>query len=245
MGNLIKINNLNKAFGNNHVLKGINLEINQNEVVSIIGSSGSGKSTLLRCINTLESFDSGDILIDDKSILDYSQKDLHTTVGIVFQNFNLFNNMSVLENCIAPQTTVLKRDYESAKDKALMLLQKVGLSDFINQSATSLSGGQKQRVAIARALAMDPKILLFDEPTSALDPEMVDEVLKVMKDLANDEDLTMIVVTHEMSFANDVSTKVVFMDDGVVLEANTPQEIFNNPKEARTQAFLKRFRRGL
>lgn len=244
MSNLIQINNLNKSFGNNHVLKGINLEINKNEVVSIIGSSGSGKSTLLRCINTLESFDSGDIIVDGNSILDIDQKTLHTTVGIVFQNFNLFNHMSVLENCIAPQTTVLKRDYESAKAKALMLLEKVGLSDFINQSSTSLSGGQKQRVAIARALAMDPKILLFDEPTSALDPEMVDEVLKVIKDLAM-EDLTMVVVTHEMSFAHDVSTKVVFMDNGVILEAGRPEEIFNNPKEARTQAFLKRFRRSL
>ncbi len=239
---LISIHNLKKSFGNNCVLRNINLDIHRGEVVSIIGSSGSGKSTLLRCINTLESFDDGDITLNGKSILETDTVELHTQVGIVFQNFNLFSNLSVLENCIQPQMVVLKRSREEATAKAEELLRKVGMIEAMHQNVMQLSGGQKQRVAIARALAMNPKILLFDEPTSALDPEMVGEVLEVMKDLAQ-EDLTMVVVTHEMSFARDVSTHVVFMDGGVVLEHGTPEEIFNNPQEDRTKAFLSRYRR--
>ena len=238
---LVSIQNLHKSFGSLEVLKGVTLDVNRGDVVSIIGSSGSGKSTLLRCINDVESFDDGDVAIDGTSIRQLKGRELNTSVGIVFQNFNLFNNLTVLENCVKPQMVVLNRTREAAEETALDLLRKVGMEQFANKNAIQLSGGQKQRVAIARALAMNPKVLLFDEPTSALDPEMVGEVLQVMKDLAN-ESLTMIVVTHEMGFARDVSSHVVFMDNGVVLESGTPEAIFNNPQEVRTQAFLARYR---
>ncbi|MEG0327689.1 MAG: amino acid ABC transporter ATP-binding protein [Erysipelothrix sp.] len=237
----IKIQNITKQFGNLEVLKGINLSVNQGDVISIIGSSGSGKSTLLRCINRLETFDGGDILIDEVSLKDLDSKTLNTKVGIVFQSFNLFNNMTVLENCIKPQTIVLGRSIEEAETKSLELLDKVGMLAFKDKHVLQLSGGQKQRVAIARALSMDPEVLLFDEPTSALDPEMVGEVLEVMKSLTL-EGLTMIIVTHEMAFAKDVSDTVYFMDGGVVLESGTPDQLFNNPQQKRTQEFLSRFR---
>lgn len=237
----IKIQNITKQFGDLEVLKGINLSVNQGDVISIIGSSGSGKSTLLRCINRLETFDGGDILIDETSLKDLDSKTLNTKVGIVFQSFNLFSNMTVLENCIKPQTIVLGRSTEEAERKSLDLLDKVGMLAFKDKHVLQLSGGQKQRVAIARALAMDPEVLLFDEPTSALDPEMVGEVLEVMKSLAL-EGLTMVIVTHEMAFAKDVSDTVYFMDGGVVLESGTPDQLFNNPQQKRTQEFLSRFR---
>lgn len=238
---IISVKNITKKFDHLEVLKGIDLDVHKGEVISIIGSSGSGKSTLLRCMNALETFDSGDILLNDESIATMDSKKLHTNVGIVFQNFNLFNNLNVLENCVKPQMVVLGRSRDEAEANALELLDKVGMKDFAKSNAIQLSGGQKQRVAIARALAMDPKVLLFDEPTSALDPEMVGEVLGVMNDLAS-EDLTMVVVTHEMQFASEVSDRVVFMDGGVILEQGTPDEIFNNPQKDRTQAFVSRFR---
>lgn len=238
---IVSIQDLHKSFGNLEVLRGINLDIYRGEVVSIIGSSGSGKSTLLRCLNDLESFQQGDVLFEGTSIRTLDSKTLHTNIGIVFQSFNLFNNLSVLENCVLPQVKVLGRSHKDAERIAMDLLRKVGMDEFSNKNSLQLSGGQKQRVAIARALAMNPKVLLFDEPTSSLDPEMVGEVLQVMRDLTQ-EDFTMIVVTHEMSFAKDVSSKVVFMDGGVVLEAGTPEEIFNNPQEERTRTFLSRFR---
>lgn len=238
---IIKVENLFKSFGSNEVLKGISLNINKGEVISIIGASGSGKSTFLRCLNDLETFDQGSILLSGNDIRSLDTKTLHTSVGMVFQNFNLFNNLSVLENCVQPQTVVLGRTKQEAEEIALKLLDKVGMSSFASQNSASLSGGQKQRVAIARALSMNPEVLLFDEPTSALDPEMVGEVLTVMKDLAQ-ENFTMIVVTHEMAFARDVSDRVIFMDGGVIAEEGSPDEIFTNPKEERTQAFLSRFR---
>ena len=238
---IIEVSNLYKSFGNNTVLKGVDMTINTGEVISIIGASGSGKSTFLRCLNDLEQFNEGSILLNGTSISELDTKSLHTQVGMVFQNFNLFNNLSVLENCVQPQTVVLGRTKSEAEAIALELLQKVGMEQFANQNATSLSGGQKQRVAIARALAMNPKVLLFDEPTSALDPEMVGEVLSVMQDLAN-ENFTMVIVTHEMAFARDVSDRVIFMDGGVVAEEGTPEQIFSNPQEERTKAFLSRFR---
>lgn len=238
---IIEVRNLVKSFGNNKVLKGIDLSVNRGEVISIIGASGSGKSTFLRCLNDLEQFSEGTILLNNTSIELLDTKSLHTQVGMVFQNFNLFNNLSVLENCVQPQTVVLGRSKAEAEAIALELLDKVGMRQFANQNSTSLSGGQKQRVAIARALSMNPQVLLFDEPTSALDPEMVGEVLAVMQDLAT-ENFTMIIVTHEMAFARDVSDRVIFMDGGVVAEQGTPDELFNNPQEERTKAFLSRFR---
>jgi ABC-type polar amino acid transport system, ATPase component len=238
---VVKIQNLKKSFGKLEVLKGINLSVNEGEVVSIIGSSGSGKSTLLRCINTLETFESGIIYILGNDLNTISAKQLHTDVGIVFQSFNLFNHLSVIENCIIAQINVLKVTKEAATKRAEELLKKVGMMQFKDSMPEQLSGGQKQRVAIARALAMKPKVLLFDEPTSALDPEMVGEVLNVMKTLAK-EGLTMIVVTHEMGFAREVSTKVIFMDKGVVVEENDPINFFENPEHERTKAFLSRVR---
>jgi len=234
---ILEIKNLHKAFDEREVLKGIDLSVNKGDVVAIIGSSGSGKSTLLRCINELETFDSGQITVLSEDIKTMNDKDLHTKVGIVFQSFNLFGHLTVLQNCVLPQTKVLDKDKEEAKRYAIELLTKVGMGDFIDVYPAQLSGGQKQRVAIARALAMDPQILLFDEPTSALDPEMIGEVLAVMQQLAV-EGLTMVVVTHEMGFARDVSTEVVFMDQGVIAEKNNPKAFFQNPKQERTKAFL-------
>ena len=237
----IEIKNLAKTFGDHDVLKDISLSINKGEVVSIIGSSGSGKSTLLRCINLLEEPTSGDILIDEKSAINnqMSKEQLATKVGMVFQSFNLFNNMNVLKNCMIGQMTVLKRDKETAKANAMKYLNLVGMTQFINARPSQLSGGQKQRVAIARALAMDPECLLFDEPTSALDPEMVGEVLDVMKNLAK-TGLTMIIVTHEMQFARDVSDRVIFIDEGTVLEDKPAKEFFLSPEKERIISFLKR-----
>ena len=237
----IEIKNLAKTFGDHDVLKGVSLEVNKGEVVSIIGSSGSGKSTILRCINLLEEPTSGDILIDGQSAIrnEMSKEQLATKVGMVFQSFNLFNNMNVLNNCMIGQLTVLKRDKETAKANALKYLNLVDMTQFINARPSQLSGGQKQRVAIARALAMDPECLLFDEPTSALDPEMVGEVLDVMKNLAK-TGLTMIIVTHEMQFAKNVSNRVVFIDEGVVLEDKAAKEFFDSPSKERIVSFLKR-----
>lgn len=237
---LIKINNVHKNFGHLQVLKGVSFNVDKNDVVCLIGASGSGKSTMLRCINLLEVADSGEIIVDNEDILKikdinhYRQK-----VGMVFQQFNLFNNMTVLKNCMIAQEKVLKISKEKAKEKALYFLNKVGMLDFAYANASTLSGGQKQRVAIARALCMDPEILLFDEPTSALDPEMVGEVLDVIKNLAK-EGLTMVIVTHEMSFAKEVSNKVVFMADGIIEEQGTPDQIFNHPQKEKTKAFLAR-----
>ena len=238
---VIEIKNIRKDFGNRTVLKDVNFNVHEGEVVSIIGSSGSGKSTLLRCINLLETPTSGQILIHGKDVLsgDVPLVELREKVGMVFQQFNLFNNLSVLDNCVIGQMKVLKRTREEAEKVAKEFLGKVGMSRFINAKPSQISGGQKQRVAIARALSMEPEVLLFDEPTSALDPEMVGEVLKVMKNLAN-SGLTMIVVTHEMDFAHDVSSRVVFMDQGIIVEDDKPENIFGNPKHERTKEFLSR-----
>lgn len=239
--NIIEIKNLQKSFGEHDVLKGIDLDVRRGEVVSIIGASGSGKSTMLRCLNLLETPSSGDILYMGESILDkkFDIAKYRAKVGMVFQQFNLFNNMSVLENCVLGQVKVLKRGREEAEKTASEYLNRVGMGAFIKARPAQLSGGQKQRVAIARALAMNPDVLLFDEPTSALDPEMVGEVLSVMKTLAK-TGLTMLVVTHEMQFAKDVSTRVIFMDKGVVAEDASPDVIFNNPRNPRTREFLYR-----
>lgn len=239
--NIIEIKNLQKSFGEHDVLKGIDLDVRRGEVVSIIGASGSGKSTMLRCLNLLETPSSGDILYMGESILDkkFDIAKYRAKVGMVFQQFNLFNNMSVLENCVLGQMKVLKRGREEAEKTASEYLSRVGMGAFIKARPAQLSGGQKQRVAIARALAMNPEVLLFDEPTSALDPEMVGEVLSVMKTLAK-TGLTMLVVTHEMQFAKDVSTRVIFMDKGVVAEDASPDVIFDNPRNPRTREFLYR-----
>lgn len=237
---LIEIKNVKKNFDKLEVLKGVSFEANKGDVVCLIGPSGSGKSTLLRCINALEDYDDGSIKVFDEDINQIKNINAYRKrVGMVFQQFNLFNNLNVIDNCILAQTKVLNINRKQATDIALKELDKVGLKDFANAYPDTLSGGQKQRVAIARALCMNPEILLFDEPTSALDPEMVGEVLNVMKQLAN-EDMTMIVVTHEMGFAKEVANKVVFMDDGVILEEGSPEDIFNNPKNDRTKKFLSR-----
>ena len=240
---ILEVKHLSKSFGANAVLKDIDFVVHPGDVTSIIGSSGSGKSTLLRCINLLETPTSGDVAFHGDSVVDkkVNAAAYRAKVGMVFQSFNLFNNMSVLENCIIGQTKVLKRNKEEAKEKAMQYLTKVGMNPYINAKPRQLSGGQKQRVAIARALAMEPEILLFDEPTSALDPEMVGEVLEVMHGLA-DEGMTMLVVTHEMAFARDVSNHVVYMADGIICEEGTPADIFENPQNARTKDFLARFR---
>ena len=243
MERIIDIQHLKKHFGNLAVLNDVEFHLNKGEVITIIGSSGSGKSTLLRCINLLEMPDDGAIYYEGKDVLkgeiDINQHRTH--IGMVFQSFNLFNNKNVIENCMIGQMKVLKRSRKEAEEKALFYLDKVGMRDFAYAGSTQLSGGQKQRVAIARALCMDPKVLLFDEPTSALDPEMVGDVLNVMNDLAK-EGLTMIVVTHEMQFAREVSTRVVFMDKGVIAEQGTPEEIFGNPQTEALQRFLSRYR---
>lgn len=237
---VIQIQNLKKSFGQREVLKDINFDVHKGEVVCIIGSSGSGKSTLLRCINLLETPTAGAILYNGSNILSSGNTHKYCAkVGMVFQQFNLFNNLNVLENCVVGQVKVLKQNRKEAEERAKRYLEQVGMLQFINARPRQLSGGQKQRVAIARALAMEPDALLFDEPTSALDPEMVGEVLKVMKSLA-ESGLTMLVVTHEMGFARDISDRIVFMDGGIILEDGTPDEIFNHPKYERTKAFLTR-----
>ena len=238
---MIKINNVHKSFNGVEVLKDITLEIKKGEVFGLVGHSGAGKSTLLRCINLLEKPSGGEIIYNGENILD-DNHDIYkyrTKLGMVFQQFNLFNNHNVLSNCVVGQVKVLGRSKEEAEKVAMKYLDVVGMGDYINAKPKQLSGGQKQRVAIARALSMEPDVILFDEPTSALDPEMVGEVLKVMKELAG-SGLTMLVVTHEMGFANEVADRVVFMNNGVIEEEGTPEEIFNNPKKERTREFLKR-----
>ena len=242
MEKVIDVQHLKKNFGQHEVLKDIDFSVNKGEVVCIIGSSGSGKSTLLRCINLLEKPTAGEIIYDGENVLD-SKHDIfkyRSKLGMVFQQFNLFNNLDVLHNCTVGPVKILKKSQQEAEKIAMGYLEQVGMGNFINAKPDQLSGGQKQRVAIARALTMEPDALLFDEPTSALDPEMVGEVLKVMKDLAN-SGLTMIVVTHEMEFAREVSDRVIFMDQGVILEQGAPDDIFNNPTEARTKQFLERY----
>ena len=242
---ILKINHLSKAFGSHKVLMDIDFTVQKGDVTSIIGASGSGKSTLLRCINLLEIPTSGEILYhgDNVAARGYNAPAYRARVGMVFQSFNLFNNMTVLENCIVGQVKVLKRSREEAKKHAMYYLEKVGMAPYINAKPRQISGGQKQRVAIARALAMDPEVLLFDEPTSALDPEMVGEVLAVMQSLAQ-EGMTMLVVTHEMAFARDVSNHVVYMSEGVICEEGTPEEVFGNPQKQETKDFLARFRKN-
>lgn len=238
---IVEIRNIHKKFGALEVLKGVDFSVEQGQVVCLIGRSGSGKSTLLRCINLLEIPDQGEIRVFGENILD--NKDINgyrSQVGMCFQQFNLFNNLNVLENCVIPQVCVLKKSRKEAEETAINYLNKVGLAQFARSSVNTLSGGQKQRVAIARSLCMAPKLMLFDEPTSALDPEMVQEVLNVMRDLAN-EGLTMIVVTHEMRFAREVADRIVFMDEGIIVEDGTPQQIFTNPQSRRTAEFLKAY----
>ena len=239
---VIRIEKLEKSFGNLKVLKGIDLEVMPGEVVCIIGASGSGKSTLLRCINLLEYADSGHIWFDGNDLMDLGTdlNALRQRIGMVFQSFNLFNNKNVLDNCTLAPISVKHIPRAQAEETAIRHLKAVGLGDFVHADSRRLSGGQKQRVAIARALCMEPEIMLFDEPTSALDPEIVGEVLDVMKALAK-EGMTMVVVTHEMAFAKEVSDRVVFMDQGVILEQGAPAEVFGNPKEARTREFLSRY----
>lgn len=237
---MIKVKSLKKNYGDNIVLKDINVNINKGEVVSVIGPSGSGKSTFLRCINGLEELSGGHIFIDGTDIANSNVNidKLREKIGMVFQSFNLFPHLTVLGNIILAPVTLKKMSVEEAKEKAKQLLKKVGLEEKADVFPSSLSGGQKQRVAIARALAMEPEAILFDEPTSALDPEMVGEVLQVMKSLAKDG-MTMIVVTHEMGFAKEVCDRVIFMADGEVVEEGHPDEVFLNPKHERTQNFLK------
>lgn len=241
MEKVIDIKHLSKSFGTHEVLRDVDFSVNKGEVVCIIGSSGSGKSTLLRCVNLLEKPSGGEIIYNGENILD-DKHDIYayrTKLGMVFQQFNLFNNHNVLSNCTIGQMKVLKRSKEEAEKTAMKYLKVVGMEQYINAKPKQLSGGQKQRVAIARALSMEPDVMLFDEPTSALDPEMVGEVLKVMKELA-ETGLTMLIVTHEMEFAKDVSDRVIFMDKGVIEEEGSPEQIFNNPRRERTREFLKR-----
>lgn len=238
---ILQVRHLRKQFGSHEVLKDIDFNTYPRDVVCIIGASGSGKSTLLRCINLLETPSEGLILFHGENILKSSNlSSYRAKVGMVFQSFNLFRNMTVLQNCMVGMEKVLKKDKKYAEENALKYLKKVGMAQYINAKPSQLSGGQQQRVAIARALAMEPEILLFDEPTSALDPQMVGEVLEVMRDLAH-EGLTMIIVTHEMAFAHDVASRIVFMDQGVIAEEGTPQEVMDNPKKERTKEFLSRF----
>ena len=240
---ILQVRHLSKSFGDHQVLKDIDFTVNKGDVTAILGASGSGKSTLLRCINLLETPTAGQILYHGEDVSTMNPAQYRSHVGMVFQSFNLFANMSVLKNCMVGQMKVLKKSKEEAEKTALYYLDKVGMTPYIHAKPRHISGGQKQRVAIARALAMNPEVLLFDEPTSALDPEMVGEVLSVMQELAR-EGMTMLVVTHEMAFARDVSSRVVFMNDGVICEQGTPQEIFENPQKQPTRDFLARFRQA-
>lgn len=239
MSSIIEVKGLKKNFGSLQVLKGIDAAIEENEVVCIIGPSGSGKSTFLRCLNRLEEITDGEILIDGVHLSKENENEVRTEMGMVFQSFNLFPHMSVLDNVTIGPRKVRRIDRKEAEKKALELLGRVGLGDKADVYPSSLSGGQKQRVAIARALAMNPKIILFDEPTSALDPEMVGEVLDVMKGLTHGG-MTLVIVTHEMGFAREVADRVLFMDEGYIIEQGTPDEIFNHPKEERTKNFLSK-----
>ena len=242
---ILQIRHLSKTFGTNPVLKDIDFQVDSGDVTCIIGASGSGKSTLLRCLNLLETPTTGEILYHGQNIAGrgVNAPQYRSKVGMVFQSFNLFNNMTVLENCLIGQIKVLKKNKEEARKNAMYYLEKVGMAPYINAKPRQLSGGQKQRVAIARALAMEPEVLLFDEPTSALDPQMVGEVLEVMRKLA-EEGLTMIIVTHEMAFARDVSSHVAFMAGGVIVEEGEPSQIFGNPQKSQTKEFLSRFMHG-
>ena len=242
---VLQVQHLSKSFGSHEILRDIDFSVHAGDVTSIIGASGSGKSTLLRCINLLETPSDGHILFhgQDMAGRHTNAAAYRAKVGMVFQSFNLFNNMTVLQNCMVGQIKVLKKKPDEAREMALRYLRQVGMAPYINARPQQLSGGQKQLVAIARALAMQPEILLFDEPTSALDPEMVGEVLSVMRQLAK-EGMTMLVVTHEMAFARDISTHVVYMNGGVSCEEGTPQQIFNNPQKAETRDFLARFIAG-
>ena len=238
---MITVKDLHKKFGDNHVLRGINYEINKGEKIVIIGASGSGKSTFLRCLNLLETPTSGQIWMDGEEITD-PKADVNLIrrkMGMVFQHFNLFNNLTIMDNIILAPTKLKLQNKEEAQENALKLLGRVGLTDKADAYPAQLSGGQKQRIAIVRSLAMNPEVMLFDEPTSALDPEMVGEVLEVMKELA-DSGMTMVVVTHEMGFAREVASKVVFVDEGIIKEENTPIEFFNNPQNPRLQEFLSK-----
>ena len=239
---ILQVNHLSKSFGTHEVLKDIDFTVSAGDVISIIGASGSGKSTLLRCINLLETPSSGEIRFHGSDVTagKLNANAYRAKVGMVFQSFNLFNNMTVLENCMVGQVKVLKRSKQAAGENALKYLEQVGMLPYVNAKPRQISGGQKQRVAIARALAMEPEVLLFDEPTSALDPEMVGEVLSVMRDLAQ-QGMTMLVVTHEMAFARDVSNHVVYMADGVIVEEGEPRQLFENPQNPRTREFLSRF----
>ena len=239
METIINIKDLRKSFGENEILKGINLEVKEGEVICIIGPSGSGKSTLLRCLNLLEYPNAGEILFKDQNILDrkVNLNKVRSKIGMVFQNFNLFNNKDVIDNCTLGPTKILKEDRHEVTKRALEILDSVGMKSFAYKNVNTLSGGQKQRVAIARALCMNPSVILFDEPTSALDPEMVGEVLEVMKKLAS-SGITMIVVTHEMNFARQVADRVIFMEGGVIVEEGTPSESFDNSQNERTKAFV-------
>ena len=243
--NILEIRHLGKSFGTHEVLRDIDFTVKKGDVISIIGASGSGKSTLLRCVNLLETPSSGQILYHGTDVAGrgVNAPEYRSHVGMVFQSFNLFNNMTVLENCMVGQIKVLKKGKEEARTHAMEYLQKVGMAPYINAKPRQISGGQKQRVAIARALAMDPEVLLFDEPTSALDPELVGEVLTVMRALAR-EGMTMLVVTHEMAFARDVSNHVVYMNQGVICEEGSPAEVFGNPQRQETKDFLSRFRQN-
>ena len=239
--NIIQVNHLRKSFGDHEVLRDVDFAVSRGEVISIIGASGSGKSTLLRCMNLLEKPTSGEVLFHGENIQapGFNLQTYRGRVGMVFQQFNLFANMTALDNCVVGQMKVLKRSRVQAQNIAMAFLEKVGMAAYVRAKPRQLSGGQKQRVAIARALAMNPEVLLFDEPTSALDPEMVGEVLAVMKDLAS-SGLTMLVVTHEMGFARDVSDRVVFMDGGVIVESDVPEVVFTRPRHPRTREFLSR-----
>lgn len=237
---ILQVRHLSKSFGDHQVLKDIDFTVNKGDVTSILGASGSGKSTLLRCINLLETPTAGEIFYHGEDVSTMNPAQYRSHVGMVFQSFNLFANMSVLKNCMVGQMKVLKKSKEEAEKTALYYLDKVGMTPYIHAKPRQISGGQKQRVAIARALAMNPEVLLFDEPTSALDPEMVGEVLSVMQELAK-EGMTMLVVTHEMAFARDVSTHVVFMADGIICEEGKPEEVLAAPKQQRTREFLSRF----
>ena len=239
---ILEVRHLSKSFGSHEVLRDIDFTVRPGDVTSIIGASGSGKSTLLRCVNLLETPSSGQVIFhgQDMTAPGVKATQYRSKVGMVFQSFNLFHNMTVLENCVVGQVKVLKRPKAQARENALKYLEQVGMGPYIHAKPWQISGGQKQRVAIARALAMEPEVLLFDEPTSALDPEMVGEVLSVMQDLAQNG-MTMLVVTHEMAFARDVSTHVVFMADGIICEEGKPEEVLAAPKQQRTREFLSRF----
>lgn len=239
---VLQIRHLSKSFGTHEVLRDIDFTVSPGDVTSIIGASGSGKSTLLRCVNLLETPTSGEVLFHGENVArrGFNAPAYRAKVGMVFQSFNLFNNMTVLENCVVGQVKVLKKPREAARANAMKYLDRVGMAPYINAHPRQISGGQKQRAAIARALAMDPEVLLFDEPTSALDPEMVGEVLEVMRGLAADG-MTMLVVTHEMAFARDVSSHVVYMSDGVICEEGAPKDVFGAPQKQETREFLSRF----